>query len=425
MQLFQWIKNIFSSQAPRRRRGDFTDAYTGMRYPSSSAAGHKGVVSQDPITVSIFGASGNSGRAITELLIATGSLSAADTLRLISRSTESQSAMRAHINDLKNCFAGLVAIPKLEILLEDSGDCRGDIVIMAAGYTTKTMGLKSFSRHELGRFNFPVFSRYVDLINSWNILPKHLIVVSNPTELAVKVFQEGLPGVNVVGMGAHSDSIRLSQELANSFHVEPAKVKAMVGGEHGDMVVPLWTTVQIESEQPIDLSSLHWLNYKTCRRLRQMYDAQGTTESDVDLDECIKKHKATFKALIDHKSVDDVYTILERMPPDLKMALRPMVTCTSGSTTSLGTARACLEVFHALRRDTATIMSLQVYGLNPFTMTTTSIGVPVELSSSGYRFLSGIQLSAEEISYLRSVAKKVDALILDAEQQANVSQDAV
>jgi len=75
----------------------------------------------------------------------------------------------------------------------------------------------------------------------------HLLVVSNPvdvlTYLAVK--RSGLPWQRVLGLGTQLDTARFRSHLARRLKVPPTQVSALILGEHGDSMVPIWSSATI------------------------------------------------------------------------------------------------------------------------------------------------------------------------------------
>lgn len=74
-----------------------------------------------------------------------------------------------------------------------------------------------------------------------------LLVVSNPvdvlTHLAVE--EAGLPWQRVLGLGTLLDTARLRGALAQRLKAPACQVAALVLGEHGDSMVPVWSTATI------------------------------------------------------------------------------------------------------------------------------------------------------------------------------------
>ena len=74
-----------------------------------------------------------------------------------------------------------------------------------------------------------------------------VFVVSNPvdvlTYLAIK--ELGLPATQVLGLGTVLDTVRLRSLLAARLDVPPMQVSALILGEHGDSMVPVWSAAQV------------------------------------------------------------------------------------------------------------------------------------------------------------------------------------
>jgi L-lactate dehydrogenase len=74
-----------------------------------------------------------------------------------------------------------------------------------------------------------------------------VLVVSNPvdilTYLAVKSLN--LPPSRVIGLGTALDTVRFRSLLAEYFEVDPTDVDALILGEHGDSMVPIWSSATI------------------------------------------------------------------------------------------------------------------------------------------------------------------------------------
>lgn len=74
-----------------------------------------------------------------------------------------------------------------------------------------------------------------------------LVVVSNPvdvlTYLAVKEF--GLPAERVVGLGTLLDTTRFKSLVAEHLGVSPLSVNVLMLGEHGDSMVPIWSSATV------------------------------------------------------------------------------------------------------------------------------------------------------------------------------------
>jgi L-lactate dehydrogenase len=74
-----------------------------------------------------------------------------------------------------------------------------------------------------------------------------VLVVSNPvdvlTYLAAKRLD--LPPARVLGLGTQLDTIRFRSLIAERLGAPPTQVKALILGEHGDSMVPIWSSATI------------------------------------------------------------------------------------------------------------------------------------------------------------------------------------
>ena len=74
-----------------------------------------------------------------------------------------------------------------------------------------------------------------------------VLVVSNPvdvlTDLAARRLD--LPGSQVIGLGTQLDTIRFRSLIAAELGAAPTQVSALILGEHGDSMVPIWSSATI------------------------------------------------------------------------------------------------------------------------------------------------------------------------------------
>jgi len=74
-----------------------------------------------------------------------------------------------------------------------------------------------------------------------------LLVVTNPVDVLtyLAVRESGLPSERVLGLGTMLDTTRFRSLLAEHFGVDPTQVDALILGEHGDSMVPIWSTATV------------------------------------------------------------------------------------------------------------------------------------------------------------------------------------
>ena len=119
-----------------------------------------------------------------------------------------------------------------------------DIFIITAGLRRKP----DESRLDLINRNVGLFSQILQSIKSAGMKEDAIVfVVSNPvdilTHLAVSYL--GLPQSQVIGLGTMLDTARFRSLIADSLNLAPTQVKALILGEHGDTMLPIWSSATV------------------------------------------------------------------------------------------------------------------------------------------------------------------------------------
>ena len=139
--------------------------------------------------------------------------------------------------------ASLVADQR--IYAGDMGDVKdSNIIVITAGLRRKP----DESRLDLINRNVDLFSGILDQMKQAGVKDNsYVIVVSNPvdvlTHLAVQ--RVGLPWQRVIGLGTVLDTTRFRSNLAKRLKAAPTQVNALILGEHGDSMVPIWSSATI------------------------------------------------------------------------------------------------------------------------------------------------------------------------------------
>ena len=74
-----------------------------------------------------------------------------------------------------------------------------------------------------------------------------VLVVSNPVDILTHVAARrlGLPETQVIGLGTQLDTIRFCSLIAEQLQVPPTQTKALILGEHGESMVPIWSSATV------------------------------------------------------------------------------------------------------------------------------------------------------------------------------------
>jgi L-lactate dehydrogenase len=72
-----------------------------------------------------------------------------------------------------------------------------------------------------------------------------LLVVANPVDILTRIALDmGWPRERTIGTGTFLDTVRLRSLLSARLGCDPTSVEAMILGEHGDSMVPIWSRAQ-------------------------------------------------------------------------------------------------------------------------------------------------------------------------------------
>jgi L-lactate dehydrogenase len=115
-----------------------------------------------------------------------------------------------------------------------------DIIVVTAGLRRKP----EESRLDLINRNVELFLGLLEQIKQARLKQDScLLVVSNPVDVLtyLAVERSGLPWQRVIGLGTQLDTARFRSYLAQRLKVPPTQVQAMILGEHGDSMVPIWS----------------------------------------------------------------------------------------------------------------------------------------------------------------------------------------
>lgn len=119
-----------------------------------------------------------------------------------------------------------------------------DCVVITAGLRRKP----DESRLELINRNVGLFRTILDSLKTCKLNSgATILVVSNPVDILTQLAAKSgiLPENQVIGLGTVLDTCRFRSLLADHFKVNARDVKALILGEHGDTMVPIWSSATI------------------------------------------------------------------------------------------------------------------------------------------------------------------------------------
>jgi malate dehydrogenase len=251
------------------------------------------------------------------------------------------------------------------------------------------------NRRALGSANLPLFEQIAEACTAH--VPEALfIVVSNPVELAVQVLSNKLNRHHVIGMGAQQDSLRFARAIAKDLGVSRRRVHASVLGEHGQTMVPLWSSVEFMFSDP-DRQNV----------LSRMKELSAT----ISLKERVASLQLEVSELLRSEEIAEAYEIVRRASPDARILVEPMITGYAMRSTPNATANATLHFLAAALMNDHRRMHGQVLLQGEFLNLHGVCGVPLNVNREGWRVTQLDTLTADEEDQTRLAADSIDSYL--------------
>ncbi len=125
-------------------------------------------------------------------------------------------------------------------------DCAAaDLVCITAGLRRKP----DESRLDLINRNVALFRDIIRQLREAGLRRDAIIfVVSNPVDILTQLALEdtGLPKQQVIGLGTVLDTSRFCSLIADALKLPPTQVRALILGEHGDTMLPIWSSATVD-----------------------------------------------------------------------------------------------------------------------------------------------------------------------------------
>ena len=125
-------------------------------------------------------------------------------------------------------------------------DCAdADLICITAGLRRKP----DESRLDLINRNVSLFRGILQQLKEAGMRKEAIVfVVSNPVDILTQLALEetGLSASQVIGLGTALDTSRFCSLIASSLKLPSTQVRAMILGEHGDTMVPIWSSATVD-----------------------------------------------------------------------------------------------------------------------------------------------------------------------------------
>jgi len=116
-----------------------------------------------------------------------------------------------------------------------------DLIIITAGLRRKP----DESRLDLINRNVSLFLSIINDLKAAGLREDViLVVVSNPVDILtyLAIQHTDLPSSQVIGLGTLLDTSRFCSLIADTIKAAPTQINALILGEHGDSMVPIWSS---------------------------------------------------------------------------------------------------------------------------------------------------------------------------------------
>jgi len=350
------------------------------------------------VDVAVLGATGDVGRQVCAQLIERRVLPTTSRLQLVGRpggsSGRASFGLRADLIDAYDEHA-----PLIDVAL-DPADVVADVIVLAAGRTAPARAGAVADRSGLAAENHEVFASYARAIAEHGSGHEVVIVVSNPVELAVATVAAELGRHRVIGMGAWLDTLRFRREIAVALGLRRHRVGGFVTGQHGDDLVPLWSTVRISG---LDAEE----------RARAVAGLRGGRTLDDFGAEIVAAQAQVAGLMADHP--ERAFDLVESWPPDLRAAARPWLTHQSGAKTASGTAAATVDLVDTVLDGREIVVAGQVALDGEVEVAGQPLrgvlGVPLVLGPEGWTRVILDEPAPDEARRLLATADRIDGLL--------------
>ncbi len=185
--------------------------------------------------VSIIGGGGLVGSSTAFALQCGGVVDAIDLIDANAELAQGQALDLLHgaslVADQRIRAAGYEAIPE------------SDVIVITAGLRRKP----DESRLDLINRNVELFLSILGQAAAAGLKPGAIVVVvSNPVDVLtyLAVRKLGLPPEQVIGLGTVLDTARFRSLIGQALSLPATQVTALILGEHGDSMVPVWSAAQ-------------------------------------------------------------------------------------------------------------------------------------------------------------------------------------
>lgn len=306
------------------------------------------VLKNDKKLISIIG-SGKVGSAIAFLMAATS----IDDIVLVNRSKEKATGTAL---DVSNAVS--VDLPVSVVGTDDYSKIKNSEVVIVSA----SAGSMGTSRMDLLENNVVLIKDIAKKIVKYSPESK-VLIITNPLDIITYVFQKETlyPKEKVIGVAGNLDSSRFRYLLAKDLKAEIGKItNALVLGEHGDTMVPIFSQARYGGKPVLDL-----LNATQVQQI-----------------------------------TDNVRNYWKELRKNLVFSI-------------FGIAKNTADIAHAIIKDKKLSLSASVLLDGQYGLSDLCLGVPIKVSKKGIDKIEEIHLEKSELDSLRHSASVVKSHLVN------------
>ena len=150
--------------------------------------------------------------------------------------------------ELRHVAASLRYDVEINTYEEDEGVTGADLVVVCPG-KPRIPGVQ-MDRRELVGANAEIIDFIAEVMPA-NNPDARWVIVTNPVDAMATLFKKVSGADFVIGTGDHPDTLRMRTKISMDLGIPVSGVEGFVGGEHGSLAFPLWSTVRVEG-RPLD-----------------------------------------------------------------------------------------------------------------------------------------------------------------------------
>lgn len=193
-------------------------------------------------------------------------------------------------------------------------------------------------------------------------------------------------------MGAQRDSLRFARAIATDLAISRRDVRATVMGEHGQAMLPLWSSVELMVND---------------RRAADELKSLSAQCAESPFEDRVQALRGRVGELLSDERVAEAYVVTRQALPDARIFVEPFITVHSMHSTPNATANATLQCIAAALANDHRRIHGQVFLKGEVLDLHGVCGVPLTLGTKGWQVEPLDWLRPDEIAAAMKCAQSI------------------